>query len=92
MAGLILIRQSKQFPGGFTREKGSRFIFCCPSVFNESEIRTVLEGIRKEHHEPSSLLCLFCTGMMERYGRANDDSEPSRNSRTPILDRSDHSE
>jgi len=85
MAGSDTYKTIKAVSRGLYKEKGSRFISAAHPVFNESEIRTVLEGIRKEHHEARHQCYAYLPGNDGAIWRANDDSEPSGTAGRPIL-------
>ena len=71
--------------GGLYREKGSRFISVALPVSNENEIRLLINGIRKEHHEARHHCYAWVLGINGDKWRANDDGEPSRTAGYPIL-------
>jgi uncharacterized YigZ family protein len=71
--------------GGLYREKGSRFISLALPVSSENEIRSLINGIRKEHHEARHHCYAWVLGINGDKWRANDDGEPSRTAGYPIL-------
>jgi uncharacterized YigZ family protein len=70
---------------GLYKEKGSKFISAAWPVSDETEIRSILEGIRKEHHEARHHCYAYQLGSREISWRANDDGEPSGTAGRPIL-------
>lgn len=70
---------------GLYKEKGSRFVAALHPVKNENEIKTILEGIRKEHHEARHHCYAWVLGAEGIRYRSNDDGEPSGTGGRPIL-------
>jgi len=70
---------------GFYREKGSRFVSVALPVKNENEIKIIIEGLRKEHHEARHHCFAWVLGPEGGKWRANDDGEPSGTAGRPIL-------
>jgi len=70
---------------GLYKEKGSRFISAAFPVSDEKEIKPIIEGIRKEHHEARHHCYAYLLGLKEDIWRANDDGEPSGTAGRPIL-------
>jgi len=70
---------------GSYREKGSRFIAAAMPVRNETDIRSITEGIRKVHHEARHHCYAWVLGIRGDRWRANDDGEPSGTAGRPIL-------
>lgn len=70
---------------GLYREKGSRFVSVALPVQNESEIKSHVEAIRKEHHEARHHCFAWVLGPEGTSWRANDDGEPSGTAGRPIL-------
>jgi len=70
---------------GLYKEKGSRFVSAAWPVSDEKVIKTILEGIRKEHHEARHHCYAYQLGSEENSWRANDDGEPSGTAGRPIL-------
>lgn len=70
---------------GLYKEKGSRFISSAFPVSDEKEIKLIVEGIRKEHHEARHHCYAYLLGSKEEIWRANDDGEPSGTAGRPIL-------
>ena len=76
------IRESS---AGLYREKGSRFVSVAWPVKNENEIKNLIEGIRKEHHEARHHCFAWVLGTEGNRWRVNDDGEPSGTGGRPIL-------
>jgi len=70
---------------GIYKEKGSRFISAAFPVSDEQEIKPIIEGIRKEHHEARHHCYAYLLGSEQDVWRANDDGEPSGTAGRPIL-------
>ncbi len=73
--------------GGVYKEKGSKFIATAYPVSNEAEIRSILEEVRKEHHDAKHHSYAYLLGEKGLLWRANDDREPSGTAGKPILGR-----
>lgn len=70
---------------GIYKEKGSRFLaYACP-IRDPAEIKSILEKIRKEHHEARHYCFAYMIGIERNIWRANDDGEPSGTGGRPIL-------
>ena len=70
---------------GIFKEKGSKFIASARPVSQETEIKTIIEGIRKEHHVAKHHCYAYILGQDGITWRANDDGEPSGTAGRPIL-------
>ncbi len=70
---------------GQYKEKGSRFVSAAYPVSDEQEIKSIIEGIRKERHEARHHSYAYLLGSGEPAWRANDDGEPSGTAEKPIL-------
>ena len=70
---------------GLYKEKGSRFISFAHPVSDQEEIKTILEIIRKEHHEARHHCFAWMTGHNRLNWRVSDDGEPSGTGGRPIL-------
>lgn len=75
----------RSFSSGQYKEKGSRFVAAAYPVSDEQEIKTIIEGIRKERHEAKHHCYAYLLGSGEEAWRANDDGEPSGTAGKPIL-------
>jgi uncharacterized YigZ family protein len=71
--------------GGLYKEKGSRFISAAYHVEDETEIKGIIEAIRKEQHEARHHCYAYIIGKDGLKWRANDDGEPSGTAGRPIL-------
>jgi uncharacterized YigZ family protein len=70
---------------GLHKDKGSKFISAAYPVSTETEIKTILEEVRKEHHEARHHCYAYVLGKDKETWRANDDGEPSGTAGRPIL-------
>jgi uncharacterized YigZ family protein len=70
---------------GFYKEKGSRFLAFAYPVVNQEEIKPIIEGIRKEHHDARHHCYAYMLGKDRLIWRVNDDGEPSGTAGRPIL-------
>ena len=70
---------------GLYREKGSRFISAAFPVSREHDIKSIIENIRKEHHEARHHCYAYLLGSEGTVWRANDGGEPSGTAGRPIL-------
>jgi uncharacterized YigZ family protein len=85
MSDTDIYRTIRAATTGLYKEKGSRFISAAIPVSDEKEIKSVIEGIRKEHHEARHNCYAYLIGLKEDIWRANDDGEPSGTAGRPIL-------
>lgn len=70
---------------GIFKDKGSKFISYAYPVTTETEIREILQTIKKEHHSARHHCYAWRLGYEKLLFRANDDGEPSSTSGKPIL-------
>lgn len=70
---------------GLYKEKGSRFISFAIPVSDQDEIKTIIDKIRKEHHEARHHCYAYMIGHERTLWRVNDDGEPSGTAGRPIL-------
>jgi uncharacterized YigZ family protein len=75
----------KSVSSGLYKEKGSRFVAAAFPVTAESDVKSVLEVIRKEHHVARHHCYAYILGASQETWRANDDGEPSGTAGRPIL-------
>lgn len=73
------------FSEGLYKEKGSRFIAMAFPVSEQSEIKPIVEKLRKEHHEARHHCYAWMLGIERTNWRVNDDGEPSGTAGKPIL-------
>ncbi|PLX03813.1 MAG: YigZ family protein [Marinilabiliales bacterium] len=70
---------------GIYKEKGSKFIGLAFPVFNEEQVKKILEDLRKEFHDARHHCYAYRLGAnMDKY-RVNDDGEPSSSAGKPIF-------
>lgn len=70
---------------GIYKEKGSKFLAFAYPAGSQEEIKNILDGIRKEHHEARHHCYAWMLGKERTNWRANDDGEPSGTGGRPIL-------
>jgi uncharacterized YigZ family protein len=70
---------------GIFKEKGSRFLAFAFPVVNQEQIKSVIERIRKEHHDARHHCYAYMIGRDRLIWRINDDGEPSGTAGRPIL-------
>jgi uncharacterized YigZ family protein len=70
---------------GICKEKGSRFLAFAFPVVNAEEIKSIIEGIRKEHHDARHHSYAYMIGKERLIWRISDDGEPSGTAGRPIL-------
>lgn len=70
---------------GVYKEKGSRFVSKAIPITDQEEIKSIIEKIRKEHHEARHHCFAYMIGHERNIWRANDDGEPSGTAGRPIL-------
>lgn len=70
---------------GIYKEKGSRFLAFAFPVNNTDQIKSIIEAIRKEHHEARHHCYAYMLGQDRLTWRVNDDGEPSGTGGKPIL-------
>lgn len=66
------------------KEKNSKFFGYGFPTTSESEVKELLEQIKKEHHTARHWCYAFQIGTKTKYYRANDDGEPSNTAGMPI--------
>jgi uncharacterized YigZ family protein len=70
---------------GIYKEKGSRFLAFAFPVASQDEIKPIIEGIRKDHHDARHHCYAYMIGRDRLIWRVNDDGEPSGTAGRPIL-------
>lgn len=70
---------------GVYKEKGSKFIALAYPVSDVSEIKPIVEKLKKEHHEARHHCYAWMLGVERTNWRVNDDGEPSGTAGKPIL-------
>ena len=70
---------------GIFRDRGSKFIAFAYPVKNESEVKTCLQDIRKEHSQAAHHCYAYRLTPDPTVFRVNDDHEPSGTAGKPIL-------
>ncbi len=70
---------------GLFKDNGSRFIALAYPVETEEQVRTIVEGLKKEYHDARHHCYAYRLGYLGDRFRANDDGEPSSSAGRPIL-------
>jgi len=70
---------------GFYKEKGSRFFSFAYRLDSESDVKNILEELRKKYHDARHHCYAFKLGPDDQKERVNDDGEPSGTAGRPIL-------
>jgi uncharacterized YigZ family protein len=70
---------------GIYKEKGSRFISYAFPVTNQDEIKSIIDKLRKEHHDARHHCYAYIIGQERNIWRVYDDNEPSGTAGRPIL-------
>lgn len=70
---------------GLFKDKGSRFIAYAYPVTDESQVKPLVDAIKKEHHAARHHCYSYRIGCDGAVNRANDDGEPSGTAGRPIL-------
>lgn len=72
-------------PETLFKEKNSKFFGYAFPITNEDEVKTILTGIKKQHHSARHWCYAFQLGTEPNiYYRANDDGEPNNTAGMPI--------
>jgi uncharacterized YigZ family protein len=70
---------------GIYKEKGSKFISEAYPVTDESEIKIILENVRRKYHEAKHHSYAYLLGKEGQVWRINDDGEPSGTAGKPTM-------
>jgi uncharacterized YigZ family protein len=70
---------------GYYKEKGSRFLAFAHPVKTESEVKEIVEKLKKEHHNARHHCYAYILGVDGSHHRANDAGEPNHSAGDPIL-------
>lgn len=70
---------------GLYKDKGSRFIAYAYPVSSESEVKPLVDKLKKEHHAAKHHCFAYRLGATREVFRTNDDGEPSGTAGRPIL-------
>jgi uncharacterized YigZ family protein len=75
-----------KFPAeGLFKDKGSKFLAFAYPFENESEIKNIIEPLRKEHFKAVHFCYAYRIGLDKTHFRVNDDGEPANSAGRPIL-------
>lgn len=69
---------------GLYKEKGSKFIALAYPVQSEDEVKSILQGLRKEYYDARHHCYSYRLGPDKEKYRVNDDGEPSGSAGKPI--------
>jgi uncharacterized YigZ family protein len=70
---------------GLFKDKGSKFLAFAYPFENESELKNIIEPLRKEHFKAVHFCYAYRIGLDKNNYRVNDDGEPSGSAGRPIL-------
>ncbi|MEA5405455.1 YigZ family protein [Arcicella sp. DC2W] len=70
---------------GLFKDKGSKFFAFAYPIEQESEVKTLIEPLRKEHFKAVHFCYAYRLGLDRTNFRVNDDGEPSGSAGRPIL-------
>ncbi len=70
---------------GLFKDKGSKFLAFAYPFENESEVKNIIEPLRKEHFKAVHFCYAYRIGLDRTNFRVNDDGEPSGSAGRPIL-------
>jgi uncharacterized YigZ family protein len=70
---------------GLYKEKGSRFVSVAIPISEVESVKTIIDKIRKEHHEARHHCYAYVIGHDRNTWRVNDDGEPSGTAGRPIM-------
>jgi uncharacterized YigZ family protein len=70
---------------GLYKEKGSRFVSIAIPISEVESVKTIIDKIRKEHHEARHHCYAYIIGHDRNTWRVNDDGEPSGTAGRPIM-------
>jgi uncharacterized YigZ family protein len=70
---------------GLFKDKGSKFLAFAYPFENESEVKNIIEPLRKEHFKAVHFCYAYRLGLDKNNYRVNDDGEPSGSAGRPIL-------
>lgn len=70
---------------GIYKDKGSRFLAFAYPLSDQDEIKSIIDKLRKEHHEARHHCYAYMIGHDRLIWRVNDDGEPSGTAGRPIL-------
>jgi len=80
-----LYKTIKSESEGIFRDKGSRFLAFAYPVTEHDEIKSIIDKLRKEHHEARHHCFAYMLGSERNIYRTSDDGEPSGTAGRPIL-------
>jgi uncharacterized YigZ family protein len=78
-------RTIKSSAEGIYKEKGSRFVSKAIPVYDQGEIKLMIDQVRKDHHLARHHCFAYMLGQERLIWRVSDDGEPSGTAGRPIL-------
>jgi uncharacterized YigZ family protein len=85
MAAADTYKTIRSVSRGIYKNKSSKFVAAAFPIFEEDEIKPIIEDIRKEHHVAKHHGYAYILGHDGLTWRANDDGEPTGTAGRPIL-------
>ncbi|QZE15997.1 YigZ family protein [Halosquirtibacter laminarini] len=70
---------------GLFKDKGSKFIAYAYPIYDQSEVKPIIDVLKKEHYSARHHCYAYRLGVEGDEFRANDDGEPSGSAGKPIL-------
>jgi uncharacterized YigZ family protein len=80
-----LYKTIKSLSEGLFKDKGNKFLAFAYPFENESEVKNIIEPLRKEHFKAVHFCYAYRIGLDKNNYRVNDDGEPSGSAGRPIL-------
>lgn len=75
----------KKYTSGIFKDKGSKFLSFAYPVKSETEIKSIVDSLKKEYFDARHHCYAYRLGAEMKNFRANDDGEPSGTAGKPIL-------
>lgn len=66
------------------KEKSSKFFGYAFPIFDEDDVRIILDNLKKQHHSARHFCYAYQLGTSDKKFRVNDDGEPSNSARMAI--------
>ena len=67
------------------KDKGSKFLAFSYIVYSESDVKEIVQVLRKKYYDARHVCYAYIIGTQERIMKGQDDGEPSHTAGTPIL-------
>ncbi len=75
----------KKTAEGLYKEKGSKFLSFAFSVSTEEDIKTIIDGFKKQYYDARHICFAYILGYQKDKFRTYDDGEPNHSAGDPIL-------